>query len=74
MTDSNRRTLGDSDRPPGRGLRLGLLIAGLALVVIGVVVIVAVPNGSTLGVVLGASGLVVLIAGPVFGRRRPPAA
>jgi hypothetical protein len=42
--------------------------------VIGVVVIVAVPNGSTLGVVLGASGLVVLIAGPVFGRRRPPAA
>lgn len=71
MTDPNRRTMGP-DEPTGRGLRLALLVVGLALVVAGVVVIVAAPRASALGVVLGAMGLVVVIAGPIFGRRRPP--
>jgi membrane-bound ClpP family serine protease len=73
MSDPNRRTMGPEE-PAGRGLRLGLLITGLVLVVGGIILIAAVPDATTPGVVVGAIGIVIVIAGPIFGRRRPPAA
>jgi hypothetical protein len=73
MSDPNRRTMGPEE-PTGRGLRLGLLITGLVLVVAAVILITAVPGATTPGVVVGAIGIVIVIAGPIFGRRRPPTA
>lgn len=71
MTDPNRRAMGPQE-PTGRALRLALLLVGLGLVVLAVVLIVAVPDATVPGVAVGAVAIVILIAGPALGRRRPP--
>ena len=65
MSDRDRR--GPGGRPPQRNY---LLWAGLALVVVGILLIVAQSTHPTFGLVVAAAGLVVLIVGPIVRRRR----
>ena len=63
MSDRN----GSGGRAPRRN---DMLWAGLALVVIGVLLIVAQSTHPTFGVIVAGAGLVVLIAGPIVRHRR----